>query len=382
MAKHIIILGGGFGGLAAAHALRKGLGAENKVTLVDKQPLFFMGLTKLWVMNGTRAVGDGPGNRILLNQKGINFIEGEVASINSSGKVVQIGKQKLSFDYLIIALGADYSTASTRGFSKYARDLYTESGCAEIRDELRSITSGSITILICDLPFKCPPAPYEAAFLVDDLLRNRGVRGHVSVRILTPEPHPLPILGPEAGKRLTDLLSEKEIEYFPSERVNEIRPGIVLTGAGKQFSHTLLLAVPKHVVPDVLRKGGLADDSGWIPVEPRTLATKHPDMYAIGDCAGTRNPKGQLLPRAGAIAEEQGKVVAANLIHEITGEGSTQEFQGRGVCFMETGGGMASPLRANFFSEPEPTWEFAPPSREGFMEKRRFLEDRMKAWFR
>jgi len=381
VAKHIIILGGGFGGLAAAHALRKGLGAENKVTLVDKQPLFFMGLTKLWVMNGTRAVGDGPGNRILLNQRGINFIEGEVASINSSGKVVQIGKQKLSFDYLIIALGADYSTASTRGFSKYARDLYTESGCAEIRDELRSITSGSITILICDLPFKCPPAPYEAAFLVDDLLRNRGVRGRVSVRILTPEPHPLPILGPEAGKRLTDLLSEKEIEYFPSERVNEIRPGIVLTGAGKQFSHTLLLAVPKHIVPDVLRKG-LADDSGWIPVEPRTLATKHPDMYAIGDCAGTRNPKGQLLPRAGAIAEEQGKVVAANLIHEITGEGSTQEFQGRGVCFMETGGGMAAPLRANFFSEPEPTWEFAPPSREGFMEKRRFLEDRMKAWFR
>ena len=381
MAKHIIILGGGFGGLAAAHALRKGLGAENKVTLVDKQPLFFMGLTKLWVMNGTRAVGDGPGNRILLNQRGINFIEGEVASINSSGKVVQIGKQKLSFDYLIIALGADYSTASTRGFSKYARDLYTESGCAEIRDELRSITSGSITILICDLPFKCPPAPYEAAFLVDDLLRNRGVRGRVSVRILTPEPHPLPILGPEAGKRLTDLLSEKEIEYFPSERVNEIRPGIVLTGAGKQFSHALLLAVPKHIVPDVLRKG-LADDSGWIPVEPRTLATKHPDMYAIGDCAGTRNPKGQLLPRAGAIAEEQGKVVAANLIHEITGEGSTQEFQGRGVCFMETGGGMAAPLRANFFSEPEPTWEFAPPSREGFMEKRRFLEDRMKAWFR
>jgi len=381
VAKHIIILGGGFGGLAAAHALRKGLGAENKVTLVDKQPLFFMGLTKLWVMNGTRAVGDGPGNRILLNQRGINFIEGEVASINSSGKVVQIGKQKLSFDYLIIALGADYSTASTRGFSKYARDLYTESGCAEIRDELRSITSGSITILICDLPFKCPPAPYEAAFLVDDLLRNRGVRGRVSVRILTPEPHPLPILGPEAGKRLTDLLSEKEIEYFPSERVNEIRPGIVLTGAGKQFSHTLLLAVPKHIVPDVLRKG-LADDSGWIPVEPRTLATKHPDMYAIGDCAGTRNPKGQLLPRAGAIAEEQGKVVAANLIHEITGEGSTQEFQGGGVCFMETGGGMAAPLRANFFSEPEPTWEFAPPSREGFMEKRRFLEDRMKAWFR
>jgi sulfide:quinone oxidoreductase len=316
-----------------------------------------------------------------LNQKGISFLEGEATSINPTARVVQIGKQKLSFDYLIIALGAAYSPASTRGFSKYARDLYTESGCAEIRDELRSITSGKITVLICDLPFKCPPAPYEAAFLVDDLLRNRGVRGRVSMRVLTPEPHPLPILGAEAGKRLTDLLVEKEIEYSPSERVNEIRTGVVLTDSGKQFSHTLLLAVPKHVAPEVLRTGGLVDDSGWVPVEPRTLATKHANVYAIGDCAGTRNPKGQLLPRAGILAEEQGKVVAANLIREITGEGRMEEFQGMGVCFMETGSGKASAVRANFFSEPKPTWEFAPPSREGFLEKRQFLEDHMKAWF-
>lgn len=381
MVKHIIVLGGGFGGLTAAHELRKGLGPENKVTLVDRQPLFLMGLTKLWVMNGTRAVGERPGNRTLLAQKGIDFIEGEVASINPTAKIVQIGKQKLSFDYLIIALGADYSTVSTRGFSKYARDLYTESGCAEIRDELRSIASGSITILICGLPFKCPPAPYEAAFLVDDLLRTRGVRGQVSMRIITPEPHPLTILGPEAGKHVTDLLTEKEIEYHPAERVSEIRPGVVSTEGGKQFAHTLLLAVPKHVTPEVLRKSELINDSGWIPVNPRTLATNHADVYAIGDCAGTRNPKGQLLPRAGNIAEEEGKVVATNLIREIAGEGRTEEFQGKGVCFMETGGGMAAPVRANFFAEPTPTWEFAPPSREGLLEKRQFLESRMKAWF-
>ena len=381
MGKHIIILGGGFGGLSAAHALRKGLGPENKVTLVDKQPLFFMGLTKLWVMNGTRAVGDRPGNRTRLARKGIDFLEGEVVSINPGGKVVQIGKQELSFDYLIIALGADYSTASTPGFSRYAKNLYTESGCAEIRDELRSIVSGSITLLVCDLPFKCPPAPYEAAFLIDDLLRARGVRGRVSVRIVTPEPHPFTILGIEAGKRVTGLLSEKEIEYCPSERVNEIGSGIVLTESGRRFSQTLLLAVPKHVAPEVVRKAGLVDDSGWIPVDPKTLRTRHDYVYAIGDCAGTRNAKGQLVPRAGIIAEEQGKVVSANLIREIVGGGRMEEFQGKGVCIMETGGGMAAPVRANFFAEPVPTWEFAPPSREGFIEKREFLDDRMKAWF-
>jgi len=381
LGKRIIILGGGFGGLTAAHALRKELGPEIKITVVDRQPLFFMGLTKLWVLNGTRAVGERPGNRTLLPRRGVDFVEGEVIAIDPVGKVVQVGKQKLSCDYLIVALGAEYSTASTRGFSQYAKDLYTESGCAQIRDELRSLSSGSITILICGLPFKCPPAPYEAAFLVDGLLRTRGVRANISMRIVTPEPHPLTILGAEAGKRVTNLLTEKQIEYHPSERVSEIHRGTVVTESGKQFSQTLLLAVPKHVAPDVLRKGGLIDESGWIPVNPKTLATKYQGVFAIGDCAGTKNAKGQLIPRAGILAEEEGKVVAANLIREITGAGTAEEFKGKGVCFMETGGEMAAPVRANFFAEPAPTWEFVAPSKRGFIEKKEFVESRMKSWF-
>jgi len=382
MGKHILILGAGFGGLAAAHELRKGLGTDHRVTIVDKQQLFFMGLTKLWVLDGRRAVGDTAGNRALLTGKGINFVEGDVSSINVESRFVQVGKQKITFDYLIVALGADYSIAATPGFAHHAKNLYTESGCAEIRDELRSIASGSITILICGLPFKCPPAPYEAAFLVDSILRTRGVRSHVSIRMVTPEPHPFTILGAEAGKKVTDLLSEKEIEYNPSERVKEIRPGMIATQSGKNFSQTLLLAVPMHVAPEVVRNAGLVDGSGWIPVDPRTLATKHPGVYAIGDCAGAKTPKGHLLPRAGVLAEEQGKVVAANLIHEITGLEAREEFQGKGICFMEVGGGKAAPVRASFYAEPAPTWEFAPPSAGGFREKQRFLEDRMNAWFR
>jgi sulfide:quinone oxidoreductase len=381
MGTNVLILGAGFGGLAAAHELRNGLGTEHKITIVDKQPLFFMGLTKLWVLDGRRAVGDGPGNRTRLSQKGIDFVEGEVASIDVQGKIVQVGKQKLGFDYLVIALGADYSPAATPGFLQYAKNLYTESGCAEIRDELRSINSGSITILVCGLPFKCPPAPYEAAFIIDSLLRGRGVRGSVSMQIVSPEPHPLTILGPEAGKGVTDLLSERGIGYHPSERVKEIRPGIIFTESGKQFAQTLILAVPTHIAPLVVKKAGLLDQSGWIPVDPKTLATSYAAVYAIGDCAAAKIPRGQLLPRAGILAEEEGKVVAANLIREITGGGSRQEFRGEGVCFMETGDGKAAPVRANFYAEPVPKWEFTPPSAEGFRGKQQFVEDRMKDWF-
>jgi sulfide:quinone oxidoreductase len=381
LGKQLLILGAGFGGLTVAHSLRSGLGSEHKITIVDKQLLFFMGLTKLWVLNGTRQVGDGPGNRALLAKKGIDFIEGEVRSINVVGQEVVVDKRKLRFDYLIIALGADYSPASTPGFLQYAKNLYTESGCAEIRDQLRSVTSGTLTILVCGLPFKCPPAPYESSMIIDDILRKRGVRENVRLQIVTPEPHPLTILGADAGRMITHLLEERGIEYHPSEKVKEIRSRAVLTESGKEFSHDLLFGVPTHVSPSVVRDAGLTDEEGWIPVNARTLATSSPQVYAIGDCAGPRTPKGPLLPRAGILAEEQGKVVAANLIREIEGATTREGFQGHGVCFMEVGDGKAAPVRANFYAEPNPTWESTPPSAEGLREKQRFLEERMSAWF-
>lgn len=122
MGKHILILGGGFGGLAAADTLRKGLSSEHKVTLVDRKPLFLMGLTKLWILNGTRRVGESPGNRTLLAKRGIDFIEGEVTAISVANREVLVGKQRLTYDYLIIALGADYAIGSTPGFATHAKN--------------------------------------------------------------------------------------------------------------------------------------------------------------------------------------------------------------------------------------------------------------------
>ncbi len=381
MGKQILILGGGFGGLAAANTLRKGLSAEHKVTLVDKQPLFLMGLTKLWILNGKRAVGESPGNRTLLAKRGINFIEGDVTAINLANTEARVGKQRLTYDYLIIALGADYSIDSTPGFAKHAKNLYTESGCAEIRDTLRSLKTGTITLLICGLPFKCPPAPYEASMIIDDVLRKNEVRDKVKLQIVTPEPHPLTILGPDAGRMVTDLLEEREIEYYPGRKVTEIRHESVITDDGKQIQHDQVFAIPKHVAPSILNESGLVDQAGWVPVDPATMATNTHNVYAVGDCAGTKIPKGVLLPRAGILAEEQGKVVATNLIHEIQGGGTSVRFAGEGVCFMEVGSGKAAPVRSNFYAQPSPNWEFTPPSEEGYREKQRFLEERMKAWF-
>jgi sulfide:quinone oxidoreductase len=379
--KQILILGGGFGGLAAAHELRNGLASEHKITLVDRQPLFLMGLTKLWILNGRRSVGENPGNRTTLTKRGIDFLEGEVVSFDFKNRKIRVGKQQLSYDYLVIALGAEYSVAATSGFAKFASNLYTESGCAEIRDLLQAFNSGTLTILVCGLPFKCPPAPYEAAMIIDDVLRKRGVREKVRLQIVTPEPHPLTILGQDAGKRVIKLLEERSIEYHSSHKVKEICQKKILTEDGKEFQSELILAIPVNVVPTVLKEAGLVGQSGWVPVDPTNMTTNIPQVYAIGDCAGTRIPKGVLLPRAGILAEGQGKVVAKNIIQEITGKGRPIEFDGRGVCYMEVGSGKAAPVNADFYAQPSPTWEFTSPSEDGYHQKQRFLTERMEAWF-
>ena len=277
MTKHILILGGGFGGLAAANTFRRSLGSDSKVTLVDKQTLFFMGLTKLWILDGRRRVGENAGDRNAMVKRGIDFIEGEITAIRPNDKQVNVGKHKLSYDYLIIALGADYSPESTPGFQKYATNLYTESGCSQIRDKLRSFDNGTLTLLICGLPFKCPPAPYEAAMIIDDVLRKRKVRKNVKLQVITPEQHPLTILGPEAGKKVTSLLAERGIEYHPAQKIMEIRGKSVLTESA-EIEHDLVFAIPVHVAPGVLKDSGLVDQSGWVPVDSATMSTAAPGV--------------------------------------------------------------------------------------------------------
>jgi sulfide:quinone oxidoreductase len=380
LSKEILILGGGFGGLAAADTVRKGLDSVSKVTLVDKQTLFFMGLTKLWIIDGRRRVGENAGDRNASVKRGVDFLEGEVTAIRLEDRQVSVGKRKLSFDYLIIALGADYSPEATPGFQKYATNLYTESGCSQIRDKLRSFDHGTLTVLVCGLPFKCPSAPYETAMIIDDVLRKRNVREKVKVQVITPEPHPLTILGPEAGKKVTGLLGERGIEYHPAQRIREIRAKSVLTES-EEIEHDLVFAIPIHVAPRVLKDSGLVDQSGWVPVDPATMATSTQGVFAVGDCAGTKVPNGLLLPRAGVLAEKQGKVAAENIVNEIRGIKASAKFDGAGVCYMEVGGEKAAPVHSNFYHQPAPTWEFTPPSAEAYREKHRFLTDRMLAWF-
>ena len=214
--KSIVILGGGPGGLTAADELRRQLGKDYTVTLVDKSDQFFMGLAKLRVLTGQKLPWEHAGDMRLLKAKGINFLQTQVSRLNLSSRIVTTEEGNLPYDYLIIALGADQSPGSVPGFAEAAYDMYTVEGSAALRDRLNTFNQGKLMIMISSVPFKCPGAPYEAAMLMEEMLRNRGVRDKVDIQVYSPEPMPLQIGGPAIGNQLKALLTEKGIGYNPN----------------------------------------------------------------------------------------------------------------------------------------------------------------------
>ena len=381
--KSIVILGGGFGGLTAANELRRQLSKEHTVTLVDKKDQFFMGLAKLRVLTGMKLPWEHAGDLRQLRSKGVNFVETLVSRLNLSSRIVTTEAGDLPYDYLIVALGADQSPGSVPGFVEGAFDMYTVEGAAALRDRLNTLNQGKLMVMISAMPFKCPGAPYEATMLMEEMLRNRGVRDKVDIQIFTPEPQPLPIGGPAIGVQFKSLLTERGIGFNPGCKPKEIdaKKKSVTFENGTTANYDLLAGVPTHVVPRVVKDSILAGPNGWIPVDKKTLQTKIPNVFAVGDVATVMTANNLSIPKLGTVAEEEAKVVARNIVNHIHGQESRSRFEGNGTCFVEVGGGKACLARGEFLAEPAPKVVLDSPSVEALQMKRNFEAQRLASWF-
>ena len=378
--SQIVILGAGFGGLAAANELQRLLGDKHKIILIDKKKKFFVGTSKLWVMLGKRTVESCEKEISLIEKKGIKFINDEVVDINTEEKKVFTTTNYFKYDYLIISPGAELSLEHILGFKENALNLYDMQGVAKIYEELEKFYRGKIVLLISRLPFKCPGAPYEAAFLLDDFFKNKGRREQVSITICTPEPVPLPAAGKHCGNIMVEMLKSRNIILRNSAKalsIDEKRKKIVFED-DKEELFDLLIGVPSHTAPRAVKK--FINESGWIPVDKSSLKTSIKSVYAIGDVAGIKLANGMMLPKAGIFAEEEAKVVAFNIASEINEQKETKAFEGKGYCFLETGNNEAAKISGNFFEEPEPKVDILPVSKENYSEKIRFEKQRLDEW--
>lgn len=388
-ASTTLILGAGFGGIATANALRRQLPATHRIVLVDKAPTFHFGATKPWVMLGYKTIADVCHSRDALAQRGIDFLHTQIRQIDLAKGEIMTDRGAQRGDYLVIALGADYDMSAIPGLAA-AHEFYTLEGAARLREALRDFRQGDLVVLVPRAPFKCPPAPYEAAMLMHHSLKEKGLRGGVRIALYTVEGAPMATAGAEMGKFIREQLAARDIAFHPSKKtvgVDGDRRSVAFDDAGAA-RFDLLVAIPPHVAPNVVRDAGLVNQSGWVPADPQTLKVARESafrtVYAIGDVAvvplpGRHKPDVPLvLPKAGTIAEGQGRVVASQIAGELLGKPG-ETFAGVGTCYIETGGRQAIRGEGQFYALPHPVMRATPPDGAQYDGKLAWMSDWLRA---
>lgn len=379
--KRILILGGGFAGITAALELRRELPAEHRITLVDRRGAFFMGLRKLWVLvgRGTLAEGTRPLQRIAAD---VEVRTATVEAIDARARTVRLEGETLGFDYLVVALGAEPRPDLVPGFSESDAvfNLYDGAEVERLASRLPNFTSGRVHVAVLGVPYKCPPAPYEAAMLLDDYFRGRGLRSEITLETSTPQPMSLPVLGGPGCAQVEALLADKGIGFTPNRKVVRLE-GPTLVSDPDSVRADLLIGVPPHRPPALVRDSGLELRGEWVAVDAASMRTSVDGVFAVGDVTEIPLANGMPLPKAGILAERQAQAAAAAIISEITGRPAPASFDGRGYCFIETGGGQAATVRGDFLAAPAPQVELVPPSRSAYQEKLDFESSRLSTWF-
>ncbi|MDQ7843195.1 MAG: FAD/NAD(P)-binding oxidoreductase [Armatimonadota bacterium] len=377
----IVILGGGFGGITAAVELSRALGREHAITVIERAPVFMMGLRKLWMVTGRGTRREGERVLAHLRADGVRVVQETVLAIDSDAREVRTDAGRHAYDYLIVALGAEPRPDLVPGFSSSAYNLYGVADAERLGARLREFTGGRIVIAILGVPYKCPPAPYEAAMLLDDLFRRRGMRGDVQIQVCTPQPMSLPVVGAQNCAQVEGLLAARGIVFSPNRKVARLEGSTAVFEDGTRLAADLLMIVPPHRPPAAIENSGLPKRGIWVAVDPATLRTSVEGVFAVGDVNEIPLATGLPLPKAGLFAEAQARVAAQQIVAELRKGPPPSSFDGVGYCFIETGGGMAALVQGQFLAAPHPAITIAPPSAAAYAQKIEFERSRLTDWF-
>jgi sulfide:quinone oxidoreductase len=373
--KHVVIVGAGFAGLELATRLSASLRDAVQVTLIDRNDAFYFGFSKLDVLLSRRAPADVLLHYRDIPEERVDFRHETVTAIDPLERRVTTDRASYDADFLAIALGAEYDVAATPGFREGGFEYYSLAGAERLREVLIEFAGGTVLIGVLGLPYKCPPAPFEGAFLLHDLFVKRGLRDKVDIRMIFPMAAPVPVTK-EVSQVFFAALDERGIDYAPNELVVglDARGRTARLASGESIPYDLFIGIPVHRVPEAVSRSGLAVD-GWVPVDTTNLTTRFPGVYALGDVASANCPK------AGVFAETAARVVADDIAARLRDGGPPPPFEGDGVCYIEFGGGKVGRIEANFLGGPAPTARILPPSKELAAEKRAFEATRRQSWF-
>jgi sulfide:quinone oxidoreductase len=371
----IVILGAGFAGLELAALLSEEFGENAGVVLIDKSDGFVFGFSKLDVMFG-RATADHVVHRYAdMDMPGVRFVQSAVRSLDPAARQVVTDSEILEADILVVALGADLDPAATPGLAEGGHEFYTVAGAFALRGVLERFAGGRVVVGVTSTPFKCPPAPSETALLVHDYLQAKDPSGASRVSLVMPLGVPIPP-SPQASQVILAAFAERGIGWYPGQMVRALDADrkVALLGDGAEIPYDLFLGVPVHRAPAVVAESGMTVD-GWIQVDPTTLQTRYPGVYAVGDVTSAGTPK------AGVFAEGQATVVAAHISARKRGTTSPVAYDGRGICYLEVGHDMVAKVDVTFTSGQSPVGGLEGPSAALAADKAAFGTERVRRWF-
>ncbi|HSW67946.1 MAG TPA: FAD/NAD(P)-binding oxidoreductase [Bacteroidales bacterium] len=354
--KKIMILGAGTAGTIMANKLRKALDRrEWEITIIDKNQEHYYQPGFLFLPFGVYNESHVVKAKLTYLPKGVNVIYNEADKVIPEDKQVRMADGTiLHYDYLIIATGAQVRPDQTPGllgqlWYKTIFDFYTVEGAVKLGEFLKTWEGGHLVISIAELPYKCPVAPLEFAFLADAYFTKSGIRNKVKISYVTP------LAGaftkPIATKMLSDLLKEKNIEVisdFYLERVDNESKCIV-SYDGREVSFDLLTIIPVNMGDELIARSGLGDDLNFVPTDKHTLRSeKHENVFVLGDASNIPTSK------AGSVAHFSADILFENLMASIAGKPLNAKFDGHANCFIETGFGKGSLIDFNYDTEPLP----------------------------
>jgi len=389
MPQHVLIVGGGVGGTIVANLLARHLEPiDATVTLIESTgkhaympgwlylPFNHEGLESDQIIRDERS---------LLNRH-VQHIRGTVTGIDTQNRELHVhyspGLDEIvgtggaveatyGYDYLVLATGARLAPEDLSGLSEANGNsgwhhFYSAEAALDLRHALQHFEGGRIVITVGGIPYRCPPAPLEFTFLLDEWLAKHDLRSKTEIQYLFPLPRVFPI--ESVAEAVTPLLEERHIGYtvfFNTETVDTEKQ-IISSLEGEEIPYDLLVLVPPHRGARVIEDSGLGDEQGWIPTDRHTLEVKgHQGVYALGDA--TDLP----VSKSGSAAHFEAKIVAARILAAIRGEEPKPDeatYDGEVMCFLETGYNKATQLVFNYEHPPRPPR----PSRYYHMEKQLF----------
>jgi len=344
LTKKILILGGGTGGLMASKELREILGDEVEITVIDRRKYTDFRPSYLYVMMGYREPHEISAPLELLNKFGVRFVNDEVTAIDAPNRVVRTKSgASYKYDYLLVSLGAEVREDLVPG-GPFPHPWELNSAL-ETRKAIMEFKKGKIVVAVHSTPYRCPPAPWETALLLDFYYSGLGKRGEVDITMVHPFKRPFENFGPLAAKMMEGMMAERKIGWVgvgknPAIESIDRNSKTIVASNGEKIKYDMLILIPPHKPPKAVAESEISDPStGWAKPQPPTMRTKYDDVYAVGDVAAPSLKLGM----AGVILHSYIKYPLASIISDIKGSYISKDFRVFGSCVLDVGGfGMAA----------------------------------------